>query len=73
MFVEVSIKLPDSVSINPLIEIGSRMIKENHLAEARITFYLHVASATLPLLHLQYNILYKVTYIISYITWYFFI
>lgn len=62
MFVEVAIKLPDSLSVNPLIEIGSRMIKENHkenhLAEARITFYLHVASATLPLLHfaIQYII-----------------
>lgn len=43
MFVEVTIKLPDTMSVKGLIERGSRIIKENHLAEARITFYLHVA------------------------------
>lgn len=43
MFVEVTIKLPDSLSINPLTDIGSRIIKQNHLAEAGMAFYLHVA------------------------------
>lgn len=43
MFVEVAIKLPDSVSINPLIEIGSRLINDNELLEKGIIFALHVA------------------------------
>ena len=43
MFVKVSIKLPDSVSINPLTEIGSRLINDNELLEKGIIFALHVA------------------------------
>ena len=43
MFVELPIKLPDSLSINPLIEIGSRLINDNELLEKGIIFALHVA------------------------------
>lgn len=43
MFVEVTIKLPDSVSINPLTEIDSRLINDNQLLDKGIVFALHVA------------------------------
>lgn len=43
MFVEVTIKLLDSLSVNPLIEIGSRLINDNELLEKGIIFALHVA------------------------------
>lgn len=43
MFVEISIKLPDSVSINPLTEIDSRLINDNELLDKGIVFALHVA------------------------------
>ena len=43
MFVDVSIKLPDSMSVKGLIEIDSRLINDNKLLEKGIIFALHVA------------------------------
>lgn len=42
MFVEVSIKLPDSLSINGLIEMNSRLVNENRLTDKGVIFLLHV-------------------------------
>ena len=38
MFVEVTIKLPDSVSVKGLIELNSRLVNENRLTD-RVTEY----------------------------------
>lgn len=43
MFVEVTIKLPDSLSVKGLTEIGSRLINDNKLLDKGIVFALHVA------------------------------
>lgn len=43
MFVEVFIKLPDSVSVKVLIERDSRIINDNELLDKGIVFALHVA------------------------------
>lgn len=43
MFVDISIKLPDSMSVKELIEIDSRLINDNELLEKGIVFALHVA------------------------------
>lgn len=43
MFVEVSIKLSDSMSVKELIEIDSRLINDNQLLDKGIVFALHVA------------------------------
>lgn len=43
MFVEVSVKLPDSMSVKGLIEINSRLINDNKLLDKGIVFALHVA------------------------------
>ena len=43
MFVELPIKLPDSVSVKGLIEIDSRLINDNKLLDKGIVFALHVA------------------------------
>ena len=43
MFVDVSIKLSDSISVKELIEIDSRLINDNELLEKGIVFALHVA------------------------------
>lgn len=38
MFVEVAIKLPDSMSVKGLIDIDSRLINDNELLEKGIIF-----------------------------------
>lgn len=43
MFVEVAIKLPDSMSVKGLIEMNSRLLNENKLTDRGIVFALHVA------------------------------
>lgn len=43
MFVDVSIKLSDSMSVKELIEIDSRLINDNQLLDKGIVFALHVA------------------------------
>ena len=43
MFVDVSIKLSDSMSVKELIEIDSRLINDNQLLDKGIVFLLHVA------------------------------
>ena len=43
MFVEVAIKLPDSMSVKGLIEMNSRLLNENKLTDRGIVFLLHVA------------------------------
>lgn len=43
MFVEVTIKLPDSISVKGLIEMNSRLVNENRLTDRGIIFLLHVA------------------------------
>ena len=43
MFVEVSIKLPDTMSVKELIEMNSRLVNENRLTDRGIIFLLHVA------------------------------
>ena len=43
MFVDISIKLPDSISVKELIEIDSRLLNENKLTDRGIIFLLHVA------------------------------
>jgi len=43
MFVEVSIKLPDTMSVKELTEIDSRLINDNQLLDKGIVFALHVA------------------------------
>jgi len=43
MFVEVSIKLPDTMSVKELIELNSRLVNENRLTDRGIIFLLHVA------------------------------
>lgn len=43
MFVEVTIKLPDTMSVKELIEIDSRLINDNQLLDKGIVFALHVA------------------------------
>lgn len=43
MFVEVSIKLPDSLSVKVLIEMNSRLVNKNRLTDKGIVFLLHVA------------------------------
>lgn len=43
MFVDVSIKLSDSISVKELIEIDSRLINDNELLKKGIVFALHVA------------------------------
>lgn len=43
MFVEVSIKLPDTMSVKGLIEMNSRLLNENKLTDRGIIFLLHVA------------------------------
>lgn len=42
MFVELPIKLPDSMSVKGLIERDSRLVNENKLLNKGIAFYLHV-------------------------------
>lgn len=43
MFVEVSVKLPDTISVKGLIEMNSRLVNENRLTDRGIIFLLHVA------------------------------
>ena len=43
MFVDVSIKLSDSMSVKELTEIDSRLINDNQLLDKGIVFALHVA------------------------------
>ena len=43
MFVEVSVKLPDTMSVKELIELNSRLVNENRLIDRGILFLLHVA------------------------------
>lgn len=43
MFVDVSIKLTDTMSVKDLIEIDSRLINDNQLLDKGIVFALHVA------------------------------
>ena len=43
MFVDVSIKLPDSMSVKGLIELNSRLVNENRLTDRGIVFLLYVA------------------------------
>lgn len=43
MFVEISIKLPDTMSVKELIELNSRLLNENKLTDRGIIFLLHVA------------------------------
>lgn len=43
MFVKVTIKLPDTMSVKELIEIDSRLINDNQLLDKGIVFALHVA------------------------------
>lgn len=42
MFVEVTIKLPDTMSVKELIERNSRLVNENKLTDRGIIFILHV-------------------------------
>lgn len=42
MFVEVTIKLPDTMSVKELIELNSRLVNENRLTDRGILFLLHV-------------------------------
>ena len=43
MFVDVAIKLSDSMSVKELIEIDSRLINDNQLLDKGIVFALHVS------------------------------
>lgn len=43
MFVEVAIKLPDTISVKVLIEMNSRLVNKIRLTDKGIVFLLHVA------------------------------